>query len=122
MFEKCFSRVRDSQKAYGWFFSTAPDGIKRDNMIEWLLWAIFGTHREGLKDEWAEELQGYLRKMESLLGREMEDGWDQTVRCMKITLDPVDMIHRPLLWYFVGARPLHAHRCNDSFTMLAYRS
>ncbi|KAH9900781.1 Alpha/Beta hydrolase protein [Cubamyces lactineus] len=101
LFEKCFSRVRDSQKAYGWFFSTAPDGIKRDNMIEWLLWAIFGTHREGLKDEWAEELQGYLRKMESLFGHEMEDGWDQTVRCMKITLDPVDMIHRPLLWYFI---------------------
>ncbi|EIW51855.1 uncharacterized protein TRAVEDRAFT_24907 [Trametes versicolor FP-101664 SS1] len=89
--------------ASGWFFSSVPDDIKRENMIEWLLWALFGTHREGLQDEWAEEIQGYLQKMESLLGRKIEEGWDQTVRCMKVSLDPVDAIHRPLVWYFIVA-------------------
>ncbi|KAI8982942.1 Alpha/Beta hydrolase protein [Trametes punicea] len=103
LFKKCFERVRDSQKAYGWFFSSPPDGIKRENVVEWLLWAIFGTHREGLKDEWIDELQGYLQKMEELLGRKIDEGWDQTIRCMKVTLDPVDMIHRPLLWYLIVA-------------------
>lgn len=90
--------------ASGWFFSFVPDGIKRDNMIEWLLWALFGTHREGLQDEWAEEIQGYLQKMESRLGRKIEEGWDQTVRCMKVSLDAVDAVHRPLVWYFVSTR------------------
>ncbi|KAI9065071.1 hypothetical protein FKP32DRAFT_1610897 [Trametes sanguinea] len=103
LFKKCFDRVSDSEKAYGWFFSAPPDGIKRENIVEWLLWAIFGTHREGLKEEWAEELQMYVQKMEDLMGRKIEEGWDQTVRCMKVTLDPVDMIHRPLLWYFIVA-------------------
>ncbi|KAI0771077.1 Alpha/Beta hydrolase protein [Trametes elegans] len=103
LFAKCFARVRDSEMASGWFFCARPDGIKRDNMVEWLLWALFGSHREGLQEEWAEELQGYLQKMDSLLGREMEEGWDNTVRCMKITLDPVHAIHRPLLWYFIVA-------------------
>ncbi|CDO70326.1 hypothetical protein BN946_scf184843.g15 [Trametes cinnabarina] len=102
LFQKCFERVSDGQKAYGWFFSASPDGIRRENIVEWLLWAIFGSHREGLKDEWADELQTYVQKMEDLMGRKIEEGWDQTVRCMKVTLDPVDMIHRPLLWYFVS--------------------
>ncbi|KAI0351556.1 alpha/beta-hydrolase [Trametes cingulata] len=103
LFAKCFARVRDSSLASGWFFSAPPDGIKRDNLVEWLVWAIFGTHREHIRDEWVDELQGYVDKMESLLGRKIEEGWDHTVRCMKVTLDPVDMVHRPLLWYFIVA-------------------
>ncbi|KAI0647630.1 Alpha/Beta hydrolase protein [Trametes meyenii] len=103
LFAKCFARVADSQQASGWFFSNMLGGIKRDNMVEWLLWALFGSHREGMKEEWAEELQGYVHKMEGLIGRKMDEGWDHTVRCMKVSLDPVDMVHRPLLWYSIVA-------------------
>ena len=102
MFANCFARVRDTEIATGWFFSAPPSGIKRENMIEWLLWAVFGSQREGLKEEWADEIEGYIRNIEKLLGRKLEEGWDQTLRCMKVSLDPVDMVHRPLLWYLVS--------------------
>ncbi|RDX49812.1 alpha/beta-hydrolase [Lentinus brumalis] len=103
LFAKCFARMRDTEMATGWFFSARPDGIKRENMVEWILWAIFGTHREGLKEEWMDEIEDYMRKIEELLGRKVEEGWDQTVRCMKVSLDPVDTVHRPLFWYFLVA-------------------
>ncbi|KAI0820178.1 Alpha/Beta hydrolase protein [Trametes gibbosa] len=103
LFAKCFARVSHSQMASGWFFSAPPDGIKRENVIEWLLWALFGSHRSGLQDEWIDELHGYVQKMETLLGRELKQGWDETVRCMKVSLDPVDAVHRPLLWYTIVA-------------------
>ena len=82
--------------------SAAPHTIKRDNLVEWLLWAIFGVHKSDMKEEWVEEIEGYLNKMQSVLGTKIEEGWDKTVRCMKVTLDPVDAIHRPLIWYLVS--------------------
>ncbi|KAH9848920.1 Alpha/Beta hydrolase protein [Lenzites betulinus] len=101
LFAKCFARVSHSEMASGWFFSAPSDGIKRENVIEWLLWALFGSHRDGIQEEWVEELQGYVRKMEVLLGRELEQGWDETVRCMRVSLDPVVTVHRPLVWYII---------------------
>lgn len=89
--------------AAGWFYSTDLDSVKRENMVEWFSWALFGTSYSLLKDEWAEEIEGYLRKMEQLLGRKLAEGREHAVRCIKVTLDPVDMVHRPLLWYTVSA-------------------
>ena len=102
LFAKCFSRVHEGNMAAGWFFSTSHEHIKRENMVEWLLWAIFGTARADVREEWAEEIEGYVLKIERLLGRKLEQGWDEQIRCMKITLDPVHAVHRPLVWYFVS--------------------
>ena len=103
LFAKCFSRVRDSQSAAGWFIRSTPEAIRRDNLAEWLLWAIFGTRWAERNDEWAQEIEGYLSRIENLLQRKLHQGWDQTVRCMKVTLDHVDAVHRPLLWYSVSS-------------------
>ncbi|KAL6300229.1 hypothetical protein BKA93DRAFT_542925 [Sparassis latifolia] len=103
LFTKCFSSVRDTDMATGWFYSVPISAIKRDNMIEWLCWALFGTRRDGLLKEWEEEIEGYLAKIENFQGHKYESGWNNAVQCMKVSLDPVVSLHRPLLWYLIVA-------------------
>ena len=62
--------------------------------------------------QYTEELNEYLDAIETKTGVTIEDGYsrDQGVRSMRISLDPVAMLHRPLLWYFVRA-------CHQSFNL-----
>jgi hypothetical protein len=46
-------------------------------------------------------LKGYVQCIERLLGRKLEDGLNEKIKCLKVTLDPVVSLHRPLLWYIV---------------------
>lgn len=57
--------------------------------------------------QYTEELNEYLDAIERKTGAAIEDGYsrDQGVRSMRISLDPVAMLHRPLLWYFVRCMP-----------------
>ncbi|KAI0784914.1 hypothetical protein C8Q75DRAFT_776751 [Abortiporus biennis] len=103
LFAKCLTRMKDTDFSTGWFYSKHPSAIRRDNVVEWILWAFFSTHPSGLDEDWEEELEGYVLMVEKLLGRKLEQGWDNTVRCMKITLDPVISLHRPFLWYLIVA-------------------
>lgn len=88
----------------GWFLPATATPRKED-VIDWLLWALFATSREQTNiAEYEEELDGYIEGVEKLLGRSLEPGHSDTaeVRSMRITLDPVIMLHRPLLWYLVS--------------------
>lgn len=101
MFAKCFSSIHDTDRATGWFLSAPVGEISRENVVEWLLWALFHADRDGFLSEWEGELEQYIKMLEHLMGRELNDGWNTAVRCMKVTLDPVVSLHRPLLWYMV---------------------
>lgn len=102
LFARCFARLRSFDSATGWFYFANPSGIKSENIVEWLLWALFNTHRDGLEAEWEEELEQYIAMIEKLMDRKLEHGWDDTIQCMKVSLDPVVMLHRPLIWYAVS--------------------
>jgi hypothetical protein len=88
----------------GWFLpkNKIP---KREDAIDWLLWALFSptaTRSDGsFVEEYQEEIDGYIEEIEKILGRKLEPGTDTGVRSMRITLDPVTMLHRPLIWYSV---------------------
>ena len=91
----------------GWFLpeNSTPN---RDDVVDWLLWALFSSSRQELDvAEHAEELNGYVAKIENALGKELQDrsAEGNAARSMRITLDPVPMLHRPLLWYTVGISP-----------------
>ncbi|TBU35374.1 hypothetical protein BD311DRAFT_734645 [Dichomitus squalens] len=105
LFAKCFAQLRDETYATGWFYFVDSKLIRRENLLDWLSWAFFGTHPDGLHEEWAEEIEGYLRNIEQLLGHKTEDGRDHTVRAIKVSLDPVVTAYRPLLWYLIGLWP-----------------
>ncbi|THU86288.1 hypothetical protein K435DRAFT_369326 [Dendrothele bispora CBS 962.96] len=108
----------NSNYPLGWFPSTlqapSPNRLpKKGNVIEWLLWALFsispeqahrlekeGARREGEGGDLREEIEDYIEKIETLLGTKFEEGRDSTMSSIRLTLDPVKMVHRPLLWYF----------------------
>ncbi|KAK8110178.1 uncharacterized protein PG998_006635 [Apiospora kogelbergensis] len=63
-----------------WFCMAHLDQIHRDNVKDWLAWALFAAEgRDLAPDEWAE--------------------LDEYAMPMRLNLDPVVMYHRPLLWY-----------------------
>jgi len=74
-------------------------------MIDWLLWALFSTTRQECNmDDIQDELDSYISEIEKLLGQRLDErrSVEQQIRSMRITLDPVVTLHRPLLWYFVS--------------------
>jgi hypothetical protein len=88
----------------GWFI---PKNIppRRDDVIDWLLWALFSSSKEEIDlDDYREELEGYLREIEKYHDQPLAPGRSQKdqLQSMRITLDPVVMLHRPLIWYMVS--------------------
>ena len=47
-----------------------------------------------------DELEGYVEKFEMGTGLKFEPG-RANVKCLRLTLDKVDALHRSLIWYMV---------------------
>jgi hypothetical protein len=48
------------------------------------------------------ELEEYVSDMETMLGKKLEPGRGNA-KCLRLTLDKVEMLHRSLTWYMVSA-------------------
>jgi hypothetical protein len=57
------------------------------------------------------ELEEYVQMFEEYTGHKLEPGYGKA-RAIRLTLDKVDMVHRPLVWYLVS--PLHADEVMSS--------
>ena len=101
LFWTCFkTEVTDpDQFIQGWFKGAEIKDIRRDEVKEWLAWAFFDRDYEGREDE--DEIEEYTLEIESMLRKDFRPG-KGTVKPLKLTIDPVDMLHRSLLWYFVS--------------------
>ncbi|KAJ3912833.1 hypothetical protein F5877DRAFT_53419 [Lentinula edodes] len=100
LFLRCSKRIAGSRYPLGWF--TSPN-IKRQNVVEWILWALFSATPETAQESWEEEMEEYVTKVEELLGMKLEPGRIDATSALRLTLDPVKMVHRPLVWYLVVA-------------------
>ena len=100
LFALCNDNIPDTE-AYlqKWFLGAAPEDIRRENVKEFFLWAFF--NRGGPPGVDDEELEEYVTATERLLGRSIEPGRGKA-KCLRLTLDKVDMLHRSLTWYFVS--------------------
>jgi hypothetical protein len=100
LFQLCDDNIPDVESYIRkWFLGAPLEEIKRENLKDFFLWAFF--NRGGPPGEDDEELEAYVARMESLLGRKIEPGRGNAV-CLRLTLDRVDMLHRSLVWYFVS--------------------
>lgn len=81
-----------------WFLGAPLSEIKRENVKEFFLWAFF--NRGGPPGDDDEELEDYVFATEKLLGKPIEEGRGNA-KCLRLTLDRVDMLHRSLVWYIV---------------------
>jgi hypothetical protein len=66
-----------------------------------MLWAIFSSDVDTMQEEWVEEVDGYLNRIEDTRGVSLDPGHNINAKSMRPTLDPVPMLHRPLVWYLV---------------------
>jgi hypothetical protein len=110
LFKRCSSYLVTSDYLSGWFSSA---GFKRDNVVDWLLWALFSATRDTCLVEWEEELEEYLSMVEAIIGRELAPGYNTGARCMRPTIDGVLMLHRPLIWYLVSNHQKKTMKLND---------
>jgi len=75
--------------------------VNRDNFAEWLYWAIFSSTVED-GEEFLSEVEEYLVELEKCNGTKLIPGHDPKIKPIRVTLDPVRTVHKPLVWYLVG--------------------
>jgi pimeloyl-ACP methyl ester carboxylesterase len=99
VFNRCFETVVDGDRYLSQWFGDAPmSEIRRENVNEFFSWAFLNKGVWGPSDE--EELEEYVNNMEEMLSRPLEPGRGAAVP-LRLTIDPVNMLHRPLLWYLI---------------------
>ncbi|KAL1743415.1 hypothetical protein HDZ31DRAFT_83410 [Schizophyllum fasciatum] len=121
LFQRCVHTASDSTTyPAGWFLpipdatpadsdtpqttdKSTPTFLSYDNVREWLLWAFFHAELHEAQEEWTEEIDAYLAVVEQYIGRPLDKGAVATSRGMRVTMDTVPMVYRPLIWYSIVA-------------------
>jgi hypothetical protein len=127
LFWKCWDKVPNPEYFLSrWFLGAKVEEIKRGNVREFYEWALMNrgteTEEERLRrvqdhaeeySEEAEELDSYVDGIETLLERKLQAGRG-SAKSMRLTIDAVNMAHRPVLWYMVGCT---CHAIEQSLTI-----
>lgn len=98
-----------------WFKDAPMSEIKRDNVKDFFRWGFLNTNVANADDD--EELEEYAQGLEKSLGYSLESGRG-TAEPLLLTLDPVNMLHRPLLWYGVSELSAFSLSNNTVLTLL----
>ncbi|KFY38600.1 hypothetical protein V495_06464 [Pseudogymnoascus sp. VKM F-4514 (FW-929)] len=103
LFNKCVASIIDPVKYVSlWHRGTPIEYIGRENVKEWICWAFMDKPTWGDDDE--EELEEYASALETLFptGFKFRPGRGPGVQSLRFTLDPVNISHKPLLFYVLG--------------------
>jgi hypothetical protein len=100
LFNRCIEQIPDPDRYWAKWFKDAPlSDIKRENVKEFYRWALLNTGVVDPRDE--AELEEYVHTLEERTGWKMEPGFGRA-KCLRPTLDKVEMAHRSLAWYMVS--------------------
>ncbi|KAF1850070.1 uncharacterized protein K460DRAFT_270142 [Cucurbitaria berberidis CBS 394.84] len=96
-----------------WFLGARLGEVRRQNVREFFAWGLMnrGTESDAERNKRVqehpeesqaqeEELDEYADGIQTLLGRRLEPGWG-SAKSLRLTIDQVNMSHRPFLWYMV---------------------
>ena len=122
LFKNIISSEMDLQDCLsGWFLDKKTriqlrkdqfSEIRKDNLKEWYAWAFFSSCVEELRygrpdessEELLNELDGMVKETELALGHvSILAGYNKSIDCIKLSYDPVQSIHRPLILYTVAS-------------------
>jgi hypothetical protein len=77
--------------------------MRYDNAIDWLLWSLFSSGPgEGIEEQFKDELDYYASSMKKIFGYALRPGRNAGKRVLRLTVDPVIAVHRPLILYIVS--------------------
>ncbi|KAA1478429.1 hypothetical protein DENSPDRAFT_934251 [Dentipellis sp. KUC8613] len=99
LFDKCAGTM-SAESTLLWFGKGASR-VRRENAVDWLLWALFSCSADDSLEEWEEELDYYVGEVSRFLGYSLDNGKNHQLKTMRLTLDPVVTIHRPFIWYMI---------------------
>lgn len=115
LFWKCWDKIPHPEYYVSrWFLGARPGEVRRENVKEFFEWALMNRGAESedelvrraqedpdAKIEEEEELGEYVDGIETMLGRPILPGRGPA-RSLRLTIDEVNMRHRPVVWYLVG--------------------
>lgn len=114
LFWKCWDHIPHPEYYLSkWFLGTRVGDIRKDNVREFFAWAFLNRGNESEEEKkrralehpeeniaQEEELEEYVDGVQTLLGRSLEPGCGPA-KSLRLTIDQVNMSHRPLLWYMI---------------------
>ena len=77
--------------------------IGRGNLAEFLAWGLFHCDPEEVPAERRAEFEQVLEEGSKFVDVDFPPGYNQEVRCMRLTMDRIESEHRPLVYYAVSA-------------------
>ncbi|KAE8216061.1 hypothetical protein CF327_g793 [Tilletia walkeri] len=86
-----------------WFMCSSIEDVKRGNVFEWLAWALLESKVEEVEhivDE-AEMLNDCIDAIETRLRWNFPPGKNEAVKCVRLSIDPVNILSRPIGFYLV---------------------
>ncbi|KAF5974756.1 hypothetical protein FBULB1_7627 [Fusarium bulbicola] len=99
LFQQCHDNILDAGHYLRRWFRDAPEHeIKRENVKDFFRWGFLNM--EDCDSTYDDELEEYIEELEDLLGRKLEPGRGDA-KCLRMTLDKVEMLHRSLTWYLL---------------------
>lgn len=100
LFAKVRSEIHDPEKFLsGWFRGARPEEIGREELRSFLNWAFWdGQARLGLGGADEEEMSEYFHKVEKMMREPFAEGKGKAT-ALRLTLDPIEMECRTLVWY-----------------------
>lgn len=97
LFLGSFRLVANSDAFLSKWFNGAPiSEIKRDNVKQLYRWAMLNTME--VHEDTEPEVEEVILEIENHIGRSLEPGFGDA-KCLRLTLDPVPMLHRPFIFY-----------------------
>ncbi|KAL0138174.1 hypothetical protein V8B55DRAFT_1535708 [Mucor lusitanicus] len=108
LFWNCVQTIVDLPSwAEGWFYyrkdhsHPAFKEIKRENLALWFAWAFWHENLDIVRQNkaWADEIEWMLASAESWFNVKFPEGLNPELQCIRLNLDPVEAVHRPLIVY-----------------------
>ncbi|KAI8342795.1 Alpha/Beta hydrolase protein [Chlamydoabsidia padenii] len=122
LYWKCLNAIEDVKAwSIGWFYyehdMSHPtfEDIHRENLALWFCWAFWHDNLAYVlsNEDWAQELEWMIKTAEDEFQIEFTPGFNPDLQCIRLNLDPVLAVHRPLLLY------LGLYLSTATFNMLA---
>ncbi|CAG8581329.1 12608_t:CDS:2, partial [Dentiscutata erythropus] len=89
----------------GWFNighkKSSFNQIYKENLAEWISWSFFATSLKNIRNhpEYSEEINEIIDLIEKRMNVKFRQGYNPNCECIKLTLDPVQAIPRPFIFY-----------------------